>query len=81
MPDPPLLPSPFSPSALQKAVETEVLAAVPKGKRGALVAVATTEGVKVAVAARLPEGWQVMGVLEKPFEGALTGTAMVTKSW
>jgi hypothetical protein len=72
---------PFSPSALQKAVEAELIKAVPEGQNGALVAVATAQGVKVAIAARLPAGWEVLGVLEKPYEGALTGSAMVVRKW
>lgn len=72
---------PFSPKALQKAVEAELVKAVPEGQNGALVAVATAQGVKVAVAARVGKGWDVLGVLEKPYDGPLTGSAMVVKKW
>lgn len=71
----------FSPSALQSAVRAAVTDIVPEGKNGALVAVATTQGIKVAVAARGSNGWEVVGVLEKLHDGPLTGAAMVTKAW
>lgn len=71
----------FSPSALQTAVRAAVTDIVPEGKNGALVAVATTQGIKVAVAARVGNGWEVVGVLEKPHDGPLAGAAQVTKVW
>lgn len=71
----------FSPSALQSAVRAAVTDIVPEGKHGALVAVATTAGIKVAVAARVGNGWEVMGVLDKPHDGPLNGAAQVVKSW
>ena len=71
----------FSPSALQTAVRAAVTDMVPADKNGALVAVATTQGIKVAVAARVGNGWEIVGVLEKPHDGPLEGAAMVTKTW
>ena len=71
----------FSPSALQAAVRAAVTDMVPEDKSGALVAVATTAGIKVAVAVRLGGGWDVIGVLEKPHDGPLTGAAQVIKQW
>lgn len=76
-----LVHTPFSPASLQQAVKAELVKAVPEGQNGALVAVATTQGIKVAVAARLPSGWEVMGVLEKPHDGPLEGSAMLVKAW
>lgn len=74
--------SPFAPSALQRVVEDTIATSIPEGKNGALVAVATTAGVKVAVAANLPiEGWKVVGVLDKPHDGPLSGAAMVVGTW
>lgn len=71
----------FSPSALQSAVRAAVTDIVPEGKNGALVAVATTQGIKVAVAARVGNGWEVMGVLEKPHDGPLEGAAQIVRAW
>ena len=71
----------FSPSALQSAVRAAVTDIVPEGQNGALVAVATTQGIKVAVAARFGGGWEVVGVLEKPHDGPLTGAAQVIRTW
>lgn len=71
----------FSPSALQTAVRAAVTDMVPADKHGALVAVATTAGIKVAVAVRMGHGWEVMGVLDKPHDGPLNGAAQVVKQW
>ena len=71
----------FSPSSLQAAVRAAVTDIVPEGKNGALVAVATTAGIKVAVAARMGNGWEVVGVLEKLHDGPLNGAAQVTRTW
>jgi hypothetical protein len=75
------LPSPFSHSSLQQAVERAIADSVPEGKHGALVAVMTTDGIRVAVAARINDVWQVKGLLEKQHEGPLTGAAAVTATW
>ena len=71
----------FSPSTLQRVVEATIAEQIPDGKRGALVAVATTAGVKVAVAAKLGDHWQVVGTLDKPHDGPLIGAAAITASW
>lgn len=67
-------------ASIQQAV-ADVLVAVPDGKRGALVGVVTEDGVKVAVAARLGDVWTVVGMLDKPHDGPVTGSAQVTAAW
>lgn len=74
-------PSPFSHAALQKAVERVVAESVPEGKHGALVATMTAEGARVAVAAKIGEHWQVVGVLEKKHDGPITGAGSIVATW
>lgn len=81
MADAPFNPPVFSGGALQRVVEMTIAEQVPEGKRGALVAVATTAGVRVAVAAKIGDHWQVMGTLDKPHDGPLSGAAAVTATW
>lgn len=76
-----LVPSLFSPKSLQRAVESAIANTVPDDKHGALVAVVTTEGIRVAVGARMGAHWQVVGVLEKPHNGPVTGMASVLTTW
>jgi hypothetical protein len=44
-------------------VEQQVAAAVPEGKRAAIIAVATADGAEIVTAARLGDHWQVEGRL------------------
>lgn len=44
-------------------VEQQVAAAVPEGKRAAVIAVATDRGAELVTAAKIGEHWQVEGRL------------------
>jgi hypothetical protein len=50
---------------------------LPADRRGAVVAVATNDGVKAAIVARVGDDWQVQGWVEKPWEGSFTYGATV----
>jgi len=52
----------FSLANQRNAIEAELLT-LPEGDKGAFVAVATLDGVQVAVTARFGEHWRVVGVL------------------
>jgi hypothetical protein len=58
------------------------LEALPPGVQGALVAVATKDGIRAGVVTRLPDGWQVSADLGVVFEGRkLDARATVIKTW
>jgi hypothetical protein len=73
--------APFSQASLQRAVERVVAESVPAGKHGALVATMTSAGARVAVAARIGDHWQVVGVLEKKHDGPIEGAGSVIATW
>ncbi len=55
--------SPFSPEAIQKAVIDHLNQdpILPVGKSGALIVMATTDGVKAILAAKVGEHWEFDG--------------------
>ena len=66
--------------AQQKLAES--LAQLPEGKRWALVAVATTEGIKAAIVARVNQDWQIEAFAQKPWTGgAIEAGATLLYSW
>lgn len=73
-------------SHIRESIRTEVakvLAEVPPGKTGAMVAVATPVGVNLAVAAKMENGWEVVGWVGKSWgKGkAIDYGAQVKKTW
>ena len=70
----------FSDAAIQANVAS-ALAALPAGKKGAVLAVGNLDGARLAVVARLGEDWSVVLVAEKPWKGGLAAEAAVQFSW
>lgn len=70
----------FSLQNQRDAIEGALLH-LPEGDKGAFVAVATLQGVQVAVTAKFGEHWRVVGVLEKPYDGEMTAEAKLLFSW
>jgi hypothetical protein len=66
-------------SGLRQAQET--LAELPPGARGALIAQATTKGVRMGVAMRVADSWTIVGDFEQPWEGKPEGKVTVVKQW
>ena len=74
----------FSAGALQKAVEG-ALDAVPRDKRGALVAVAERRGdawaAKFVIATRVGDHWTLEGAVSKTSTGPMEAGVRVTATW
>lgn len=66
--------------AIKRQVET-VLLGIETGKTGALVAVATQDGVNLAVAHRFKQRWEVTAWIGKSWKGGTDLGAQVTKTW
>jgi hypothetical protein len=54
---------------------------LPADKRGAIVTVATTTGMNVAVVARVADGWQVQAFVGKQWGETVEGGGSIVKSW
>jgi len=69
-------------SSIERAVN-DALKAVPPEKKGALLAVATTEGVRAVVAAKLDDDgdWKMAGWVGKDWTGPVSGGIAVMGSW
>jgi hypothetical protein len=79
-PAPPLLPGPIA-SSIKSAVH-DALRLIPPDKNGALVAVATENGVNLAVAHRSGSGnFEVAAWIGKSWGEALSGGAAIRASW
>jgi len=63
-------------ASIQRAV-----AALPQGKSGAIVGVATDAGVNAAVVAKLNETWTVQAWVGKTWGGSVTGGAQILATW
>jgi hypothetical protein len=59
----------------------QAVAQLPADKRGALVGVATEQGVNAAIVAKLDHGWTVQSWIGKAWGGAVQGGAQVMKAW
>lgn len=73
---PPALLIPDISASIAKAV-----AALPQGKSGAIVGVATTTGVNAAVIARLDDTWSVQAWVGKDWGKSVTGGAQILATW
>ena len=74
--------SPFSPQAISQAINTALNQApvLPPGKSGALIVMATPEGVKAIVAAKIDDHWEFSA--EGDYHGgAISGGVSVIASW
>lgn len=72
----------FGPDQLKAAIDAE-FAAIPEGKRGALVGYYTTDGTwRVTVATRIGEHWQLGAVASKDkADGKIQGGFRVQATW
>lgn len=59
----------------------ESFAAVPDGKRGALVVIADEHGSRALLAAKLGDHWKVAAGGGADWAGPVTGTVAVVGSW
>jgi len=57
------------------------LAAVPAGKKGALLVLADEHGARAMLAARLNDSWKVAMSAGSAWTGHVTGTVAVEGSW
>ena len=73
--------SPFSHHNIQESLDALFAGAVPEGSHGAAVAIATKDGVKVALAHRLNDIWQVSLTGSVDYHGHLEGEAKLLASW
>lgn len=78
-PLPPVPPGPIA--AMIKSQVHQVLAEIPDGKNGALVAVGTAEGINLAVAHRTGDHFTVVAWIGKSWTGPLDGGASVRATW
>jgi hypothetical protein len=69
--------------SVQRAVEQAVAQAVPKGKRGALVAVVDPAGARFGVVAALDADgdWKLAGDAQVAWDGEVTGQVVLAGSW
>ena len=73
-----------TPTILAQAQQrlAESLAQLPEGRRGAIAAVATTEGIKAAIVAKVNEDWQIEAFASKPWPGGeIEAGAAILWSW
>lgn len=73
-PGPELVPS--ITASIRRAVES-----LPAGSRGAIVGVATQDGVNAAIVARFDHGWDVQAWVGKRWAGPLEAGVQVQKVW
>jgi hypothetical protein len=59
----------------------EKLSELPEGARGALIAQATTQGVRIGVATRVGDSWTIVGDFEQDWKGKPEGSLTVVKQW
>lgn len=65
----------------REAIERALSDLIPAGKTGALIGVATHEGMVLGVAARVNQTWTVGAEVEKRWGGRVTGRVMVVGAW
>jgi hypothetical protein len=70
-------------ASIQKAVEQAVANSVPKGKRGALVAVVAPNGAAVGVVAALDKDgdWKLAADAKVAWDGKVSGQVVLSGSW
>lgn len=73
--------SPFDPASIKKSVEDMFIDIVPPGAHGALVAIATPQGVKLAVAHRFEHNWEITVEGEADYSGHITGAVKLLRTW
>jgi len=71
---------PFQFGSIKDQIDAAV-AKIPEDQHGALIAIADLDDVKLAVVARLKGGWSFVGMLDKPYHGALEGSVAFTRSF
>jgi len=59
----------------------KAVAALPQGKSGALVGVATNAGVNAAVVAKVNDVWTIQAFIGKTWKGPVTGGAQILATW
>lgn len=72
--------SPFDPATIRKSVE-DLVATMPPDAKGALVAVATMDGVKVAVAHKFNQDWKMVVQADVTYHGEVDGQVKLIGSW
>lgn len=72
----------FSPiaDAVRSSIR-DAFAAVPKGKRGALLVIADSNGARATVAANLNGSWKVAAAASRPWSGPVTATVAIIGVW
>lgn len=74
-------PLPFSPESIRTAISSALQQTpLPPGKRGAVIGMLTTDGVKGIVAVKVGEHWQMGGEVELHGD-KVSGGASVIASW
>lgn len=66
--------------AMQAAIDA-ALAGLKDDEKGAIVAYGDLEGARLAVMARLGDGWSFVGVVDRDWQGQLGAAAQVRKAW
>ena len=80
-PDPVTLPpGPITPD-LKSAIEQAITDLLGDSKRGAVIGVATRDGVVAGVAMRINDTWKVGADVEKAWGGPVSGRVMIMGSW
>jgi hypothetical protein len=74
---------PATPTILAQAQRAlaDSLAVLPPDRRGALAAVVTTEGARVAFVEKLNDTWAVSAYAAKPWDGPLEAGATILGTW
>ncbi len=67
--------------AQTKKLIADELAAIPEGKRGALLVIADETGAQVHVAARIGDHWKVAAAGGRRWDGAVEGKVAVIGAW
>ena len=74
----------YSPQSIGATLREQIddaLATVPAGKRGALLASATTEGVRLIIAHRTRSQWEIGAWVATGWKGPATAGVAVRKTW
>ena len=70
----------FAASRINELVDS-VLSTLSPDKKGAVLAIADQDGARLATMARLKEGWSVVVVGERAWNGQLSGEAALRFEW
>ena len=66
---------------LREQIEAAVARAIPKGKAGVVLGVATEHGMQLAAAHRIGDRWKLAGEVSRKWGGKVSGQVMVVGSW